>query len=930
MLKWSLKWGIMILCIILACTADPPSKTDNTPTTKMDSLAFSIQHPDVLNADALLEARDLSAIIVYDSLLLEGISDKYLRHYIRTQELYATRNDLEEEDVQNSLDQLEAELAQFSTIPFLLQLQLDWVNGRINYENGENLEIIKRLDYLKNVPIRNYTEGLNKQLFKALKLLTRTNAFRLEDYYRAKDWGLMQLKMSEFIPDLSNQDLGILHYYLAVISRNLDDNELALSYSKKSVELLKKAEPVSFVALTTVMAEQANIYGILLDNENAEITFSGVMDIAKEGNVDENRVFAFIRNYAGVQFHNENLPSFRRMVGQLEQYMDPFDTTQLAQVIERKGWVSNLEEDFDRQLVFQQSAFELYNTYSEKEDRELKNYLTNLGTAYFDLEQYDSAVYYFHKGLEKEFLRSFPISNPPSPNSLKSYREFEVDLGPLSLSLQKSDFPTGSIAANRKLANRYYDIVFKYFDKYKKGREEGAILKDLNSFYNIFGEAIYCKFNSELNDQQKLEEIFEIMEKGKALLLYQSVHLRVMADQYGLPDSVFQALINVNQRITSFDDKQLSDGDSEEILEARGEKQRILSLIKSKYKEFYNASRSPEQIDLDRLQKSIEDNQLMIQYYWSTQGLFAMAIGANDVNIKFIPKTEMLKEQIISLIELIQQNPENISSQKVQEYADLAFTLDTTLLKGLLPERKIDELIIIPDGLISAIPFEVLVSRNQKMNSFYNLDYRINDFSISYGFSSTLFFQQNKKYRKIRNPNIQLFAYSDHESINIDEVMELSDELPASSFEVDQVANILEQFTIHKWKGEDCTKGRFETVVEESDIIHLALHGKSDPTRRFGNHIIFRKKTGEELNSNRLYSHELRGLNMKAKFVFLSACEAGDGKSEIGEGIYSLGRGFANTGVPSLVMGLWKINDNASAAIVKEFYKSFKKWRSYK
>jgi hypothetical protein len=57
----------------------------------------------------------------------------------------------------------------------------------------------------------------------------------------------------------------------------------------------------------------------------------------------------------------------------------------------------------------------------------------------------------------------------------------------------------------------------------------------------------------------------------------------------------------------------------------------------------------------------------------------------------------------------------------------------------------------------------------------------------------------------------------------------------------------------------------------------------------------------------------------------LSACNTGTGKLERGEGIISLARGFFYSGIPSVVMTLWEIEDHSSADLITLFYENLKK-----
>jgi CHAT domain-containing protein len=62
-------------------------------------------------------------------------------------------------------------------------------------------------------------------------------------------------------------------------------------------------------------------------------------------------------------------------------------------------------------------------------------------------------------------------------------------------------------------------------------------------------------------------------------------------------------------------------------------------------------------------------------------------------------------------------------------------------------------------------------------------------------------------------------------------------------------------------------------------------------------------------------------LKLKAKLVVLSACETGIGKNYKGEGVFSVARAFSYAGCPSVVISLWKVNDQSTSDIMGNFYK---------
>jgi hypothetical protein len=52
----------------------------------------------------------------------------------------------------------------------------------------------------------------------------------------------------------------------------------------------------------------------------------------------------------------------------------------------------------------------------------------------------------------------------------------------------------------------------------------------------------------------------------------------------------------------------------------------------------------------------------------------------------------------------------------------------------------------------------------------------------------------------------------------------------------------------------------------------------------------------------------------------VSACQSALGKDVYGEGLVSLGRGFMYAGAQSVIASLWKVDDEATAVLMSEFY----------
>ena len=69
------------------------------------------------------------------------------------------------------------------------------------------------------------------------------------------------------------------------------------------------------------------------------------------------------------------------------------------------------------------------------------------------------------------------------------------------------------------------------------------------------------------------------------------------------------------------------------------------------------------------------------------------------------------------------------------------------------------------------------------------------------------------------------------------------------------------------------------------------------------------------LTAKELANIDFRKLNL----AVLSACQSGLG-DVTGEGVFGMQRGFKKAGARTLLMSLWKVDDKATAILMREFY----------
>ena len=118
----------------------------------------------------------------------------------------------------------------------------------------------------------------------------------------------------------------------------------------------------------------------------------------------------------------------------------------------------------------------------------------------------------------------------------------------------------------------------------------------------------------------------------------------------------------------------------------------------------------------------------------------------------------------------------------------------------------------------------------------------------------------------------------------------------------------------------EATVAKFrEVAASGSQILHLATHGLVDTdTGELGGLALAHteKETG-------FLSHaELAEMEIHARLVYLSACDASGGVHLAGTGLDSAARAFAVAGVSEVIGPLWTVADEAGKDLAVHFYRT--------
>ncbi|WP_323755510.1 CHAT domain-containing protein [Roseivirga sp.] len=301
-------------------------------------------------------------------------------------------------------------------------------------------------------------------------------------------------------------------------------------------------------------------------------------------------------------------------------------------------------------------------------------------------------------------------------------------------------------------------------------------------------------------------------------------------------------------------------------------------------------------------------NKAIIEFFVGENQVFILGKSADKQVFERVNIDERFKKSFNDLIVEVGNRPQLADYEnKLKAFNTNSYYIYSVLLKPIIDQfdGTINDLTIIPDEYLSRLPFETLItSKAENPRSFKNLHYLINDYTINYQLSSNRDF--NKAIAKKAPKNLIGIGYSQGDSDSGFAA------LPGTDREIKFLQSKIEG---DYYLGNEGSKSVFLKTAKDYDVLHLAIHGVADSTGKYESKLIFNG------NDNILKTGDLYLAGLQARLAILSACESGVGEINRGEGAFSIARGFALVGVPSIVMSLWSVNDKVTSELMVNTHK---------
>lgn len=580
------------------------------------------------------------------------------------------------------------------------------------------------------------------------------------------------------------------------------------------------------------------------------------------------------------------------------------------------GRVYIKQDRVNKALEFLAKALKIYQQNYGSKHPDIANVYNLIGSVFMKQNAYGNAIDNYQKALIAN-VSAFNNAEVSTNPEIKKY--YNVDLLLRSLLAKAQAFEARHFGKSLrfrdlKVALKTLEICDELLEKIRRLRtnqsDKIALGKIGSEIYEDGIRISMAMSEVSLNKKYYYEKAFYFAEKSKSAVLLDAI-IDTDAKQFaGIPADLLKQEKKLKAEISYFE-QQLASGLKPE--EEKAFRERLFQVnrqydaftkkLETDYPDYYNLKFNTVTVSIPQIQQKLDEQSAMILYF----------IGQNTKRLYYFYITRKRFKAID--LPMIKRFDQYLISMRNRLYFRRNFQkTGRKLYKQLFPQsipKKIKKLIIIPDGRMGTIPFEALLTRNNKAKaSVRDYHYLIKKVGISYSYSATLF-AQSKKGAPASAKDILLMA-----PVNFDRL----DNLPATKTEVKKINQL---FTQKQGKTQLYLEQQAsEAQIKSKDLknyryVHLATHGVVNEAHPELSRVFLSKASNDD---GSLYFGEIFNLELNANLVTLSACETGLGKLSKGEGIIGLTRALLYAGAKSVLVSLWSVADESTSKLMIDFY----------
>jgi CHAT domain-containing protein/tetratricopeptide (TPR) repeat protein len=738
---------------------------------------------------------------------------------------------------------------------------------------------------------------------------------------------------------------------LASIFQQKNGYNLALEYDQKALDIFLKNNKPEYL-----LQQYSNIgtsYANLEQYDTAIDFHNKAFQLAKKLNLDSLDItFGYIYNNLGYGYFQKGnlINANKNYLNSLRVLKHNLDYYTIGEVYNNLGKIKRLlNNDLDSAKYYYQQAIQIHSNIFGQKSATLPIFYNNLADLYNIENNPIEALKYFQSAIKANL--------PLDYDSDKGIEYFEAKISILNrLELLNSLFYTAHTLKNRKEGGdnnlkkaiqtiQVSDILINQSKNATLNIKDKLIIAQKSE--NLYNEGLEISWLMKPSDSL-LHLAFYFSERKKANILYNAIQEARAKSYAGIPDSLVERERVLKVDIAYYEKSLAEQPDSstqaylrERLFSTNRQYEALVGRFEKEFPQYYRLKYQSKTITIPQIQAQLSPQTTLLEYALGEKHLFVFVIDKQKFVWRAIPIDTSFQTKIVNYNRNLRKNRQ--TELRIEAY--FLYQKLIAPIQDLLLNKK--HLYIIPDGILSILPFETLLTQpvNPTLTDWSKFPFLLRRFEFSYYPSATLAFDNLPTTSKsityegdwLGFAPVFLESNAHGQILEVNRQIEQDRKLPPLKHSETEVKEILKLFSgkskvsrayLHQLANEENLKKE----IGKYRFVHIATHSKGNEDNMQLAYIAFTqpdsslfvqslKAADTSVEDGILYAGEIFALQVNAELLVLSSCETGIGRLAKGEGILSILRAFNYAGAQKIVYSLWQLNDEPTATLMVEFYK---------
>lgn len=738
------------------------------------------------------------------------------------------------------------------------------------------------------------------------------------------------IMLSDFKKDTSSSEyLTEVYSNLSSDYRSIGDLESALLYNEKVIELIDQNhsdDPNEYILRGDIESTQGHIYRDKNDYQSALNYYNRSISNLKKYNDDYHQSTKgklLIESYLGrakTSLLVNDLEDAKKALDEAEKIQIEVDF-QRYQTLEIRGQYYIQIKDHEKGQELLASALEetIKGAFTSKKFPREARITMRMGDGKKMNDDLISALHYYHdalKYIDTTTVEKNLRSNPKIEHIIHTKQALEI--------LQKKAKTAVKIFGKNNdrdyldIAINAYQAAVELLDKmkvnYLNQKTKYFIASNATNLYNEYIKLLADQYEDSKNDDL-ISNIYMIAERNKSTIAFDELQYKYELANAQIPEDLKQKHqdlkidISYNERLLS-DLKTSKSNDLASISKLEKKvfnlNEEFITLDQKLNREYAQELSNREGLlqfpSMKEIQSSLGSGDLFIETFQSENHIYFIGFDQHEHHLHKIPITK-INEVAEQYIDIISTRP-SVPLHEDVDFIRMSNELYNATLKTFLDRFSSKKrLLIVPDGLLSSIPFESLITDKSNPLSFL-----IHDYNIAYLYASRQVISKKTEFQ-----DVSILSLAPQFNGLFSNVRSCDrDSLSSLPFARKESEYLSESYLGTFLNSGDVKKSDLIDNINSHQIIHIGTHACVNQVDPMLNEIHFSDTyiTNKEIE-NQLASPEL---------IVLGACNTANGKYIKGQGLLSLSKGFLQAGAKCIQASLWEIDDFSSSEIIKTMF----------